>query len=82
MNEYSAVLLFGLLDEAHNGVDYTLINDVLYAIFGPIEGEEAHAFYGSIVVTVSSSAVDDMCDLIESEPFDILNSVGKTWAMT
>jgi hypothetical protein len=53
----------------------------LYVIFCPIEGEEAHAFDDCIVLWVFSCAVDYVCDLVEGEPFDILDVVLFTCAM-
>ena len=43
MDEYGAVLLAGLLDEADDGVDDCLIDDVLGGGFSPVEREEGHA---------------------------------------
>lgn len=43
VHEHSAVLLAGLLDEAHDGVDDCLVDDVLDGGFSPVEGEEGHA---------------------------------------
>ncbi len=37
MDEYGAVLLSGLLDEADDGVDYCLIDDILGGSFSPVE---------------------------------------------
>ena len=82
MNQYSSMFLFSFFDKADNCIDDALINDVLNAILCPIKSEKAHSFYSSIVVTMPSCAVDDMSDLVESEPLYILNVVTDTWAMT
>lgn len=39
----SAMLLARLLDEADDGVDDCLVNDVLDSGFSPVESEEGHA---------------------------------------
>jgi len=75
------VFLLGLLDKAKDGVDDILVNDVLDAVFGPVEGEEAHALDGTVILAVPSSAVDDMGDLVEAEPLDVLSGGGPTCAM-
>ena len=72
VDENSAVLLFGLLYEADDGVDDILVDDVLDVGFVPVEGEEAHAFDGGVVVGLSACAVDDVRDLVESKPLNIL----------
>jgi hypothetical protein len=64
--------LFGLLYEPDNGIDNILINDILYVSFVPVEGEKAHAFDGGIVMGLSACAIDDMSNLIESKPLNIL----------
>ena len=78
MDEYSTMLLFSFLNKAYNSVDNALINDVLNTILCPIESEKAHSFDGSIVVAMSSCAVDDMSDLVESEPLYILDVESDT----
>lgn len=66
------MLFFGFFDEADDGIDDIGVDDVLYVVFGPVEGEEAHAFDGGVVGAVSACAVDDVGDLVEGEPLDIL----------
>ena len=66
MYENGAVLSFGFFYEADYSIDDILVDDILWVVFGPIEGEEAHAFDGGIILAVSACAIDDMCDLIES----------------
>ena len=78
MDKYSTMLLFSFLNKSYNSVDNALINDVLNTILCPIEGEKAHSFDGGIVVTMSSCAVDDMSDLVESEPLYILDVESDT----
>jgi hypothetical protein len=72
MDEDGAVLALGLLDEAEEGVDNVLIDDVLNVVFGPVEGEEAHPFDGGVILTVPARAIDDMRDLVETQPLDVL----------
>jgi hypothetical protein len=43
MHKHCAVFLAGLLDEADNGVDDCLIDDILDGIFSPVKGEKGHA---------------------------------------
>ena len=78
MDQYSTVFLFGFLNKTYNSVDNALINDVLNTILCPIECEKAHSFDGSIVVTMSSCAVDNMSDLVESAPLYILDVESDT----
>jgi len=75
------LFLLSFLDEADNSIDNILFCDVLYLIFGPIEGEKAHALDGGVVGTLSACTVDDMGDLIEGEPLDVLDVGGDTCAM-
>lgn len=79
--EYCTVFAFGFLYEVDYSLDDILVDDVLYVIFRPIEGEETHAFDDGIVLRVSSRAVNYVCDLVKGEPFDILDGVISTWAM-
>ena len=72
MNKYGTVLFFGLFDEAYDCIYDILVDDVLYVGFSPVEGEEAHAFDGGVVVGLSACAVDDVRDLVESKPLNIL----------
>ena len=72
MDEDGAVLTLSLLDEADNRVDDILVDDVLDIVLCPVEGEEAHAFDGGVVVGLSACAVDDVRDLVESKPLNIL----------
>jgi hypothetical protein len=59
------VLLLGLFNEADYGVDDALIDDGLNVGLGPIEGKEAHALDGGIILALTPCAVDYMCNLIE-----------------
>ena len=78
MDEYGAVFLFGLFDEADDCVDDVLIGDVLEVVFCPVEGEEGHAFDCAVVGTVFSCAIDDVADLIEGQPFNVLSAWLRT----
>lgn len=71
--ENSSVLSFGLFDEVDDCIDDILINDVLNIVLGPVEGQETHSFDCRVVLAVSSCAVDDMGDLIERQPLDVLS---------
>ena len=82
MDEDGAVLAFSLLDEADNRVDDILVDDVLDVVFGPVEGEEAHSLDGAVVLAVPSCAVDDVGDLVEGQPLDVLSRRGCTCAIT
>lgn len=72
VDQHCALLVPGLLDEADHCIDDALVDDGLDAGFGPIEGEEAHALDGGIVLALPACAVDYVCDLVEGEPFDVL----------
>jgi hypothetical protein len=82
MDEDGAVLTLSLLDEADNRVDDILVDDVLDVVLCPVEGEEAHSLDGTIVLAVPSRAVDDVGDLVEGQPFDVLCHIGSTCAIT
>ena len=76
------MLFFGFFYEADNCIDDIGVDDMLYIIFGPVKGEKAHSFDCGIIGAVPACAVDDMGDLIESEPFNILLSSCCTCAIT
>ena len=73
MNKYGTVLFFGLFDEAYDCVDDILVDDVLNIVFCPIEGEKAHAFNSGIILTMSACTINDMSDLVEGQPFNVLD---------
>jgi hypothetical protein len=81
VDEDCTVLAFGFLDEADYCVDDILVDDVLDVVLCPVEGEEAHALDGVVVLRVPSCAVDDVGDLVEGQPFDVLSHWGCTCAM-
>lgn len=76
------MFLLDFFDESHHGIDDVLIDDVLDVVFGPVEGEEAHALDDWTVGGMPACAIYYMCDLVESEPFDVLNGAKGTCAMT
>lgn len=82
MDQDSALLATRLLNEPNHSIDDTLVDDGLNAVFRPVEGEEAHALDGGVVLGVTTCAVDDMRDLVECQPFDVLYALGSTWAIT
>lgn len=82
MYKYGAVVSLGLLDEADDCVDDVLVDDVLDVVLCPVEGEEAHALDGVVVLGVPACAVDDMGDLVEGQPFDVLPKPNSTCAIT
>ena len=82
MDEDRAMFATCFFDEADDCVDNIGVDDVLYIVFCPVEGEEAHALDGGVVRTVPACAVDDMGDLIECEPLDVLAEGTVTCAMT
>ena len=71
-----------LLDEAEDGVDDVGVDDVLYVVFAPVEGEEAHALDSGVIATVSSGTIDHMRHLIQSQPFYVLTQPRPTCAIT
>lgn len=81
MDEYGAKFLPSLFDEADDGIDNCLIDDVLDCSFFPVKGEEGHALDDWVVLAVPACAVDDMGDLIEAEPLDVLTKCKHTWAI-
>ena len=78
MNKNSSMLLLSLFNKTDNCIDYTLINNVLNTILGPVKSEKAHPLHSCIIVTMPARAVDDMGDLVEGEPFDVLNKGAGT----
>lgn len=72
MNQNCAILLFGLLYKSDNGINDILVDDVLYVSLIPVEGEEAHAFDGGVIMSLSACTIDDMCNLIKRKPLNIL----------
>lgn len=82
MNEDCAMFATCFFDEAHDCIDNVGVDDVLYIVLGPVEGEEAHAFDGGVVGTVPACTIDDMGDLVEGEPLDVLPQITATCAMT
>ena len=64
MNKNGSILSSCLLDKTDNRVNHILVKYVLYVGLSPIEGEEAHALDNSIIIGVSSCAIDDMRDLV------------------
>jgi hypothetical protein len=72
MHKHCAVFLAGLLDEADNGVDDCLIDDILDGIFSPVKGEKGHALDDWVILGMPASTIDDMGDLIEAQPLNIL----------
>ena len=65
MNKNGTVFFFGLFDEAYDCIDDILVDDILNIVFCPIEGEKAHAFDGSIVLTMSACTINNMSNLVE-----------------
>lgn len=55
--------------------------DVLNLILCPVEGEEAHALDGGVVGALPARAVDNVGDLVEGEPLDVLGWGAGTCAM-
>lgn len=82
VDEDCAVFATCFFDEADYCIHDVGVDYVLYVVFCPVKGKEAHAFDGCIVRAVSACAVDDMCDLIECEPLDVLVEGTVTCAMT
>ena len=82
MHQDCPLLVARLLDEADYCVDDALVDDGLNVVFRPVEGEEAHALDGGVVLGVPARAVDDMGDLVEGEPLDVLRGAVSTCAMT
>jgi hypothetical protein len=82
VDEDSPVFFFGLFDEADDCIDDVGVDDMLYVVFGPVEGEEAHALDSGVVGTVPACTVDNMGDLIECEPLDVLLRLCSTCAIT
>ena len=82
MNKNCTVLAFGFFDEADYCVDDILVDNVLNIVFCPVESEEAHTFNSGVVLTVTSCTVDDVSDLVEAKPFNVLNCQWSTCAMT
>lgn len=82
VHKHGPLLLPGLLDESNYCINNALIDDSLDVIFGPIKSEEAHALDRGVILRVPSRAIDDMGDLVECEPLDILRGEVSTCAMT
>lgn len=82
VHQHGALLPPGLFNKADYSIDDTLVDDGLDAIFGPIEGEEAHALDGGVVLRVAAGAIDDMRDLVEGKPLDVLPGKLSTCAIT
>ena len=82
MHKHGPLLLPGLLDESNYCINHALIDDGLDVIFGPIKGEEAHALDSGVILRVPACAIDDMGDLVEREPLDVLRGEVSTCAMT
>lgn len=82
MHEDGAVFFFGLFDEADDCIDDVGVDDVLNVILSPVEGEEAHALDGGVVGTMPACTVDNMGDLIEGQPLDVLLRLCSTCAIT
>lgn len=59
------MLMSCLFDKSYNSVHDILVDYILDVVLGPVEGKEAHSFYGCIVMGVSSGAVYDVGDLVE-----------------
>ena len=81
VDKNGAVLLPGLFDKTKNGVDDILVDNILNAVLGPVKGEEAHPFDCGIVLGVSACAVDNMGNLVEAEPLDVLSRWSNTCAI-
>lgn len=56
----------GIFDEAEDGVDDVGIDDMLYVVLAPVEGQETHALDSRIIRTVTPSTVYHVGDLIQS----------------
>lgn len=82
MYEDGAVLSLGLLDEADDCIDDVLVDNVLDVVLCPVKCEEAHSLNGVVVLGVPACAVDDMGDLVEGQPFDVLPKPTSTCAIT
>lgn len=72
MDEDCTVFSTCFFDKADDRIHDVGVDDVLYIIFCPVEGEKAHAFDSSVVGAVPACTVDDVGDLIECEPLDVL----------
>lgn len=81
VNKDCTLLVPRFFDESDHCIDDALIDDGLDVCFGPVEGQEAHAFDGGVVLALAACAVDYMRDLVEGQPFDILSNHSSTWAM-
>ena len=81
VNKNCALFLPGLLYKPKNSIDNILFCDVLYLCFRPIKGKKAHALDGGIIAALPTCAIDDMGDLVESQPLDILLRCCCTCAM-
>jgi hypothetical protein len=81
VNKDCTLLLSGLLYKPKDSIDNILFCNILYLCFGPIEGKKAHAFDGGIIAALSTCTIDDMCDLVEIKPLDILLRYFCTCAM-
>ena len=76
------MLPFSFFDEANNCINNVLVDYILNVGFCPVKGEKTHAFYGGIILRVPTCAVNDMGDLIEGKPFDVLDGRSATCAIT
>jgi hypothetical protein len=72
--KHSAVFSFGFLYKSKHGVDDILIDNILNIILCPVECQKTHSFDSGIILAVSSCAIDHMSNLIEHQPFHILNT--------
>ena len=78
VDKNGAVLLPCLFDKTKNGVNDILVDNILNAVLGPVKGEEAHPFDCGIVLAVSACAVDNMGNLVETEPLNVLSCWSTT----
>lgn len=78
VDKNGTVLLPCLFNKTENGVDDILVDNILNAVLSPVEGEKTHPFDGGIVLAVSACAVDNMGNLVEAEPLDVLSRWSTT----
>lgn len=78
MHQDSTVLLFCLLNKANNSIDDILVDDVLDVGLRPIEGKEAHPSDCSVILRLSTCAIDYVGYLIQGQPFYVLRRVKNT----
>lgn len=81
MHQDSTVLLFCLLNKANNSIDDILVDDVLDVGLRPIEGKETHPSDCSVILRLSTCAIDYVGYLIQGQPFYVLRRVKNTWAI-